>query len=451
MNDSRRRGLYIFTALIMIVVSAAFATSTILEAGSVSTANYSILATTTNNSTTNIDDIQAPIALSGGALINGDFMASDALNSHVHKTGGSTDVPAMPATNAIQIEGAVQQLGQVFTQFTTGAQNATLNDLPLLGVLPAVGDAWYSGCDNPCRIITTNIDTPGAGTWSITYEYWDGDSYESLTNVDDSSSGFTVSGERSVTWDMPSDWTASTVTGNAISSYWARSRVSAFTSITTQPLGSKQQYENGQWWTWIENLNSGVEEQLTLFHGGSTNLVAAHQTFPGADGITTGDDASMELGNAYSLAMEGRVDAGSSGLTSCVLCKTGAVTLSVSGSATNAAIWTSLVGGGTSDGHIGFVMPDTGEQIIIMASDGTDAATWVNSTGGMVTYSVQTITDNANNLTWANNGGIDYFDWIRIDTASATVFNMDNTQIKLGLGILDNTESFTDGLGLSAN
>ncbi len=64
---------------------------------------------------------------------------------------------------------------------------------------------------------------------------------------------------------------------------------------------------------------------------------------------------------------------------------------------------------------------------------------------------MKTITDTANNLTWANNGGVDYFEWVRIDTATATVFVVDLTQAQFALGILDGTESFTDGLGLSAN
>lgn len=433
---------------LMITIGAMFATSAVLNAGSVSTAIYSLQATTTNNSATDLDDIQAPINLSGGALISGNFIDSDALLSVVHK--GSVDVPAMPATDSIQVEGAVQQDGLVFTEYTTEAQNVTLNDLPLLTSDPAVGDAWYTGCDNPCRIVITDVDTAGAGTWTITHEYWDGDSFEPLANVDDRTSGFTALGQNSTTWDMPSDWAAMTVTGSAVSSYWSRARVSAFTSITTQPLGSKQQYENGQWWTWIEDLDVDTQEQFTLFLGGPTNLVENHQTFPGTAGITTGDNASIELGSAYSLALAGRLDFSAAGAATCVLCKTGALTVNVSGSAVAPVVGTNITGGGTSSGDSQqLTVPATGEQTVILGSDGTSAATFVSDGGGMVSYPVQAVTDTANNLTWASNGGVDYFDFIRIDTATATVFDFDTSQADFNTGTLTNTVSYTTGLGLA--
>ena len=432
----------------MIAIGAMFATSALLHAGSVTTAIFSLQATTTNNSAADLDDIQAPIALSGGALISGNFIDSDALTTAVHK--GNVDVPAMPATNAIQVEGAVQQDGAVFTEFTTAAQNATLNDLPLLPAIPEVGDAWYQGCDNPCRIIITDVDTVGVGTWTIVHEYWDGDSYELLANVDDRTAGFTALGQHSTTWDMPSDWAASTVTGSAVSSYWSRARVSAFTSITTQPLGSKQQYENGQWWTWIEDLDVNNQEQFTLFLGGSTNLVENHQTFPGTAGITTGDDASIELGNAYSLALKGRLDFAAAAATTCVICKTGALTINVSGSALSPVIGTKIIGGGTSSGDSQVLtMPAIGEQTVIVASDGSDAATFVSNDGGMLSYSVQTVTDTGNNLTWASNGGVDYFDFIRIDTSAPTIFDFSTSFADFATGTLVNTQAYTGALGLA--
>jgi hypothetical protein len=84
-----------------------------------------------------------------------------------------------------------------------------------------------------------------------------------------------------------------------------------------------------------------------------------------------------------------------------------------------------------------------------MAADGNSAATWVSDGGGMVSYDVQTITNNSNNLTWASNGGTSYFDWIRLDVATATVFEFDDTYSEFATGTLTNTTAYTAGLGLS--
>jgi len=432
--------------LLSMGVLSGMATARALHAGAVTTALYSLRSTTTNVGSTDLDDIQAPIPLSGAGLIEGNFIEADALNTVVHR--GDVDVPAMPATDFIQVEGAVQQDGSVFTEYTTAAQNATLNDLPLLPAAPAVGDAWYFGCDNPCRILTTDTDTAGVGTWTLTYEYWDGSSYAAFSNVDDRSSGFTALGQRSVSWDMPADWATNTVTGSAVNSYWARARVSAFTSITTQPLGSRQRYENGQWWTWIEDLNVDTQEQVTLFLGGATDLATAHQTFPGTTGIITGDNADLELGNTYSLGLQGRLDFSAAGSTTYVVNKTDAFTLTVSGTASAPAIGTSITGAGTSTGDVtGVTVAATGTQNVIMASDGTSAATWVQN-GGFKSYAVQTIANNANNISWATNAGIDYFEWIRLDEITPTIYDFDTSQADFAVGTLTNTASYSAGLGL---
>jgi len=443
------RKIVLAATLLSIMVLGWMSMGRALHAGDVSTALYIVPVNITNSGSVDLDDVQAAFTISGASLIDGNFIEADALNALVHK--GNVDVPGMPATGAIQVEGAVQQDGEVYTEYTTAAQNTTLNDLPLLPPAPAVGDAWYFGCDNPCRILTSDVDTVGAGTWTITYEYWDGREFTALSNVDDRTNGWTTLGKNSTTWDMPTDWATRTTTGTTVSSYWGRARVSDFTSITTQPLGSRQQYENGQWWVWVEDLDVNNQEQVTLHLGGSTDLTSAHQTFPGTDGIITGDAPGLELGSAYSLAMEGRLNFSAAGSGTYVLNKTGAITVNVSGSAVSPAIGTALTGETSSSGNVtGITVPATGTQRIIVASDGVSgAATWVGATGGFASYEPQAITDTANNLTWANNSGIDYFEWVRVDTAEATVFDFDTNYSNFTTGTLTNTQAYTGALGLA--
>ncbi len=444
------RSLIALMVFVSLAVLGATLTARALNAQTtVTSALYTISINTTNIGSTDLASIQAPFNISVVSLIDGSFLSSDALTAIVQKSG--TDIPSMPATGLIQVEGAIQFAGATYTEYTTAAQNAAQNDIPVLPGSPAVNDAIYFGCDNPCRIITWDTDTAGVGTWTITYEYWDGSNFTALSNVDDRTNGFTVLGQKAVTWDMPADWATRTITGSAVSSYWGRARVSAFTSITTQPLASRIRYENGQWWTWIADLDVDNQEQVTLYFGGPSNLVTSHQLFPGVSGIITGDTAGLELGSAYSVAVNGRLDFSAAAADACILCKTGAITVNVSGSASNAVIGTLLIGtGGNSAADTpSLTIPDAGAQTVIVASDGVSAsATWVDA-GGFRSYAPQTITDTANNLTWASNSGVDYIEAIRLDVAVATVFDFDTGYTDFTGGTLTNTDAYTGALGLA--
>jgi len=439
----------LFVALLLFMLAAGRFTFTLLHAGSITTALYSLAVNITNTGASDANDLQVPFPLSGAALIDGDFISADALNTHVHK--GDISVPAMPPTNRINIEGVVQDVAGTTTEFTTEAQNVTANDVRLVPDAVSAGSLYF-GCDNPCRIVTYDIGTAGAGTWTITYEYWDGAAFTALTNVDDQTTGFHTIGRNTVTWDMPVDWATRTTTGSAVTSFWGRARVSAFTDQTVAPLGTQVFYENGQWWTWVEALAVNNQEKFNLFLGGSTNLVPNHQLFPGTAGILTADAVTLEVTGAYSIGIIGRFDFSAAGATTCVLCKTSAYTINVSGSSSNPTIGTSFTGESTSTGDVtGITMPATGEQTLIIASDGTNAATFFGaSAGGMHSYSNAGIyVDNGNNLTWVDNGGVDYFESIRMDSDAPTVYNFETSAADFATGTLTNTQTFTGALGLA--
>lgn len=448
-NHPAKRRYMMGAFIVLIGLLSVVIMSSLLQAGGVLTALYTITVNFTNTGTSDFDDLQAPFPLSGATLIDGFFISSDALNAIIHK--GATDIPGMPPSTRIQVEGAVQDGGGAFTEFTTEAQSTTQNDVPLLPGAAAVGDAFYFGCDNPCRITTWDVDTAGVGTWTLTYEYWNGNVFQSFTNVDDRTSGFTTLGRNTVSWNMPLDWATRTTTGSSVNSYWGRARVSAFTNETTQPLGTRVFYENGEWWTWLEDLDVDNQQQLTLHFGGGTNLVSAHQTFPGAAGIITADAVTLEVTGAYSIGVIGRLDFSAAGSNTCILCKTGAITVNVSGSGSNPSIGVSFTGVVSEGGEIlGIIVPSTGEQTIIIASDGTNAATFVNAAaGGMLSYDPAGIyTDNANNLTWVSGGGTDYFDSIRLDQAAPTVYNFETTFSDFNAGTNTNTQAYTGSFGL---
>jgi hypothetical protein len=130
--------------------------------------------------------------------------------------------------------------GAALTDETTEANDAAANDMTLLPAVPAGNDAYYFGyLGCPFTRMTLNIGTAGVGVWTITWEYWNGSAWTALSGVTDDTTGFTAAaGSHAVTWTMPADWARTTVS-DATARYYVRARVSAYTSIVTQPLGTQ--------------------------------------------------------------------------------------------------------------------------------------------------------------------------------------------------------------------
>lgn len=126
--------------------------------------------------------------------------------------------------------------GGLYTLRDTEIQEATGDDVAALPATPAVDDATYLGhATLTFARVDVNITTQGAGTWTVTWEYWDGSAWTALSGVTDGTTGFTAAtGWKSVTFTLPEDWAKCTVDG--VNAYWVRGRVSAYTSVTTQPL-----------------------------------------------------------------------------------------------------------------------------------------------------------------------------------------------------------------------
>jgi len=142
------------------------------------------------------------------------------------------------------VGGAVADNGGVQTDETVAANNATANDMTLLPAIPAVNDAYYFGYPVVWDWLRLNIGTAGAGVWTIVWEYWNGINWMELPDIQDGTSHFGNAGINEVIFTRPGDW-ATTDAGGITSLYWIRARVSAYTSIATQPLGT-------QAWIWVK-------------------------------------------------------------------------------------------------------------------------------------------------------------------------------------------------------
>jgi hypothetical protein len=354
------------------------------------------------------------------------------------------DIPAMPGTNRIVVQGAAQDNGGVFTDYTPEAQSSAANDVLLLPAVPVVDDAFYLGFDIPAGMATVDVDQAGAGTWAVTWEYYDGSSWTALSGLDDRTSAFSVLGRNIVTWTVPADWSTTTIV--SISAYWVRARVSAFTSLTTEPLASLIQYETGEWWSWVETLPVDTQEQFTLFLGGSARR-SYHEMFTGSAGIVTTDASGLEPGDTFVVAVQGRAHFDNLGSTSCYACKAGVLAVYPKSSG---EITVTVTGAGTTTLDISTItIPDTGSQTIIVGSDGTNLAMWVDGGAGMVAGDAQSVTDNANEWTWVTSDALDYVDQLAYDAGTGDSLDIFRAAAEWNTGSRTDTEVYTDTLGLA--
>ncbi|MBI5044639.1 MAG: hypothetical protein HZC02_01825 [Candidatus Levybacteria bacterium] len=135
----------------------------------------------------------------------------------------------------------------------TDAVSATANDMELT---PAVGnagtgDGYYFGSTQPFNMVRVNVGTAASASWTITWKYWNG-SWTTIPGYTDGTTNWTAgTGNRDVTFNPPNDWATTTVVSQNI--YWVKAEITAFTSLTTRPLGTQAWVRN---WTQLFGRNN---------------------------------------------------------------------------------------------------------------------------------------------------------------------------------------------------
>ncbi|KKM02200.1 hypothetical protein LCGC14_1786800, partial [marine sediment metagenome] len=392
------RGRKTFSGVITLIVFGLL-TSTVLAV-----AIYSSLLTITNAGLATTNEVVG-FEFSGYTLVDQNFMDSDTLNSVVRDTA-STIVPAMPPSTRIAYESAKQDDGTVFTDYTTEINNNSIFDVVFFPVTPTVNDAFYFGLNSPGRILTINVGIAGVYDYALTWEYYNGTVWTALSNLDDGTNSFETAGVGTVTFDLPTDWAAILV--DSVTAYWVRARVSSFTSVTTSTLGTQAWWESGTWFVYVDSIGENVQVNYTLLMGGSTDLVANHQIFPGEDGIVTADAADLELGQlTFTLTMEGVFDVDSTGGN--YLTKTSAIV--VDNPASGQIRVTINDGVGSNSATVSGVT--SGEFIITISSDGITLTLAVSGIGSSSTTMLD-ITDNTNNWIWGDGDTTRYFEEVSL-------------------------------------
>jgi hypothetical protein len=152
------------------------------------------------------------------------------------------------------ISAAIAADAAVFTDETTEANEDTGDDMTLFPATPAEDDAYYFGFSVPLGHMILNITTAGAGTYTLTWEYWNGSAWSALTVGEDETGSFKNAGLGNINFTIPADWAANTVNSQG-PFYFIRAVIDAGTT-TTVPLA-------GQVWVGQGTIGSYSTPTLT--------------------------------------------------------------------------------------------------------------------------------------------------------------------------------------------
>jgi hypothetical protein len=176
-----------------------------------------------------------------------------------------------------------------YTDNTTAFTNATANDVAVPGHASGeVGDAVYIGYGNRFRKVYMNVGTAKTDVSTLVWEYYNGSTWASLTDIQDGTVGFTAAaGIYEVSFDPPINW--GKVAVNSQTLFWVRCRCSAFTSAGTQGAITQGNLANNYNADVFQEpvwglFNNGTDARLVISN--ETAAVGASQTVAGAGAFT---------------------------------------------------------------------------------------------------------------------------------------------------------------------
>jgi len=147
-----------------------------------------------------------------------------------------------------------EEVAAAFIRFGPG-EDAVLTNVTIVAngvgapqseILPEqlfVDDAYFFGAEQPFSEIAVDMAIPGAGQYSIEWEYLEVDEWVPLQNVTDETNELRVPGRNTVSWDVPTDWTSFDLGDGGVSvdepvqdTFFVRARIASIDNITSQPL-----------------------------------------------------------------------------------------------------------------------------------------------------------------------------------------------------------------------
>lgn len=222
------------------------------------------------------------------AMFDAGYISSTSMDMELHEA--STDVPFMPGTMNLDV---LYAWSGVPSDETLKSNDAISNDMDLPSV---VAEFYEFSFDHASKYLKLNISTAGAGTAVIDWEFYDGATWQSLSNVVDNTSNFEVSGTNSVSWDIPTSWIRSTLHATQ-TGFWVRATMSGGTT-SVAPQGAQAWYETGRLFYYVDSIASVDQLNYDLYLSTSPlygGVRTYHNYFPGFEGIVKTDDADIEL------------------------------------------------------------------------------------------------------------------------------------------------------------
>lgn len=102
----------------------------------------------------------------------------------------------------------------VFVSELADFNSFALTDVDPWVAVEAVGDQFAIGSTGPFNKLTVRVSTAGVGG-TLTWKYWNGSAWTAVSGLADATTGFTVLGQNTVTFTMPTNWVARTLNGGA--------------------------------------------------------------------------------------------------------------------------------------------------------------------------------------------------------------------------------------------
>ena len=149
------------------------------------------------------------------------------------------DVQVIARNSGIATACIADDGGALTDETDEGHSNSTA-DMTILPTTPAGNDQYFFGHTEQFTRLKLDISTAlvQSATPTVTWQYWDGDSWEPLTGVVDGTNIFQNTGETIVSWTLPGDWATSTENSQG-PFYYVRARLTTLGTITTAPIGRK--------------------------------------------------------------------------------------------------------------------------------------------------------------------------------------------------------------------
>jgi len=123
--------------------------------------------------------------------------------------------------------------GVSYTDYTSAVNSSTIAPFIAFAATPAAADIIYVGSSNVFMGLDINLGTNGTGSPAITWEYYNGTAWASLTVTETDTDSSKLKAGGKFTWSYPYGWSTTSVNSSS-NYYWVRGRLTSGYTIAPQ-------------------------------------------------------------------------------------------------------------------------------------------------------------------------------------------------------------------------